>query len=710
MDAQLEARAQDAIARARSLYNRGERHPALEAALSASSLFLDAAQAAAKANREKLKEQFKAAATFAEQIKASLSTDLALASASSLSEKPEQQQRQVTRPSTPLKRPKSCKETRCFSDLRLSKKEQAILLRSSKFGNSVFPPWEASAGKSSGTSASAAKFTDPSGFLKLSPDQEKYFAGWKRPSEIWGDEAILFRSSPSEYGRLSTDLCQDVLSDCSIVASLCAASHWECLSERDLVSDILYPIEPGKYAVKLFINGAYRKVIIDDFLPTSHSSRYIHVTSRAYPSLYSPALIEKAYLKAMGGYDFPGSNAASDIFALTTWIPEHILLHNGSIDTAALWDRLITAWRFRDLLVTVGTGKLTDEEAVLFGLISDHDYTVISMRVLESGQRVVCLKNPWRTTEDHVKPSGISVDDCEEKWAADNCFWMDFARMCTRFNSMYLNWSPVLFKYRQQKHFEWDLTNSMGHKSLLSNPQMSIENSSAEQSQVWLLLARHITKDQPSTYIALQVFNDPGTKVWMKKNTVAQTNLVDSTQTLLRVDIPAKTRYSVVVAAESERRTRTSFSLFAYSLNPIALDTAAEVLPYSVDVDGQWTELTAGGNTASPSYLYNPQYKLVVSEDSMVQMFIETTSDVSVYAQIVWGGGKRVSVVRSRDTVLDTGQYEVECALTKRKQVLKGEYTVIASLYEPGVTGEFSLHIKSEFACQITRLPDLRAG
>lgn len=82
----------------------------------------------------------------------------------------------------------------------------------------------------------------------------------------------------------------------------------------------------GKYVIRLNFNGCQRKVVIDDRLPVSKTERTLHVVDRNNPGLLWPALLEKAYLKVRGGYDFLGSNSGTDLWMLVGWIPEQVFL------------------------------------------------------------------------------------------------------------------------------------------------------------------------------------------------------------------------------------------------------------------------------------------------------------------------------------------------------------------------------------------------
>ena len=152
----------------------------------------------------------------------------------------------------------------------------------------------------------------------------------------------------------SIDLVQDVTTDCSVVAGLCALAERKghtyinvckyttplrLLKQTDIckiLSNIFFPYdhilrEPenspsGKYIFRFIFNGTFRKVIVDDRLPSSHSHRQLYVVDRSNAALLWPALLEKAYLKVRGGYDFPGSNSGTDLWIITGWIPEQVFL------------------------------------------------------------------------------------------------------------------------------------------------------------------------------------------------------------------------------------------------------------------------------------------------------------------------------------------------------------------------------------------------
>ena len=112
------------------------------------------------------------------------------------------------------------------SKRQLTTREEIILLEGSKLNGFVFQPWKESPLPDEFVlRGDGERFTDAKS-LQLSPLQLETFAGWKRPWEALAGKETRHEpfNSPQAQSSDRTDLVQDMTSDCSVVASLCALS------------------------------------------------------------------------------------------------------------------------------------------------------------------------------------------------------------------------------------------------------------------------------------------------------------------------------------------------------------------------------------------------------------------------------------------------------------------------------------------------------
>ncbi|KAG5494639.1 hypothetical protein JIQ42_02254 [Leishmania sp. Namibia] len=94
----------------------------------------------------------------------------------------------------------------------------------------------------------------------------------------------------------------------------------------------------GKYAVKLFVDGAYRKVLVDDRLPVDVLGRPL-LTTTSRKELW-PCLIAKALLKALGpvsGVQAMTSTPELIVAALLgNWVPQYLFPKHDTVSITAL--------------------------------------------------------------------------------------------------------------------------------------------------------------------------------------------------------------------------------------------------------------------------------------------------------------------------------------------------------------------------------------
>lgn len=537
------------------------------------------------------------------------------------------------------------------------------------------------------------------------------------------------------------DLVQDITTDCSVVASLSAGIKHLRPGPSSLLPAIMFPIdadsgqakvaENGRYIFRMNFNGCFRKVVIDDRLPSSHNERTLYVVDRQNPKLIWPALVEKAYLKVRGGYDFPGSNSGTDLCVITGWIPQQLFLQGDDIDFEQTWARVKKAYDYGDVIVTLGTGRLSVAEEETLGLVGEHDYAVLDISEA-SGTKRMLVKNPWC---DGLVWKGIGSWDAGRGDTDDHpvklkpgSFWISFDDVTQNFESLYLNWNPGLFTERQDHHCVWELPSPSMSESLAHNVQYSMTASAS--GSTWILLSRHfqdveldISKSRMNStladvsnklgFMSLYIFdNTNGRRVEIGDKSLYRGPFVDSPQTLAPFEAKKGVSYTIVVAQQALPLPKYTVTLSFFSRCHLDISKARDSMLHYTELQGSWTRRTAGGNAAAATYLFNPQFSLTMPrEGGPLSILLSTAvADLAVHIDLVWASGRRVTNLTVRDIVATSGEYRRGCALLQAPHLDAGIYTIVCSTFEPGQLADFVLRVGANAITSLTPVAADAAG
>jgi len=116
---------------------------------------------------------------------------------------------------------------------RLSPAEIDVLRRTSRIHGKLFLPWGSDDPKAERFSY-ADPWNDPEGLLPLSKKQQAALGSWRRPHEFTTSPVMIANVSPLV-------ITQDLVGDCSFVASLCITAAFERRFRRRLITGIIWP-------------------------------------------------------------------------------------------------------------------------------------------------------------------------------------------------------------------------------------------------------------------------------------------------------------------------------------------------------------------------------------------------------------------------------------------------------------------------------------
>ncbi|RXW16410.1 hypothetical protein EST38_g9440 [Candolleomyces aberdarensis] len=635
----------------------------------------------------------------------------------------------------------------------LGQDEQYYVLNKGKLVNGLnLPLWDESTG-----APGEGLFVDPDGQPALSPEQKAVSAFWRRL-----DIQPTGKIEPAQI--LPQDILQHVVTDCSVCASVSVCLehssrfgthvaetplHHYCDAENSsepqaVDTPKLFWVEKhGRLDFKFLFNGAWRRVVIDDQLPYDPQKGTLMcmstLSSLSSQSTLWPSLLEKAYMKLMGGYDFPGSNSCIDLHAIAGWIPEHIEIRRSTFERERTWERVSSGFLSGRCMLTLGTGPNPASIDEKIRLLPSHSYAVTDVAEREEG-RTVTILDSWvcPDTEPEDQSRMLTIP------------WADALNM---FDGIYLSWDPEMWTHSLTFHGMWKRNDPEDVSKRLF---LTFTNGSSTDEEVWVLLTRH-TPDTRRTqdFIALRVQVEDEMHVMpaslARQPLCNKETYTNSTHILVRTRLSCTEHAGIlaILASYDGDASEVGFTVSVYSSKHVDIQWNETVVTplLTTKVSGTITHKTAGGNCTHRSFMVNPQYLLRISSPrntlgsnsgakARTNFTLQTSKDTPVNVAVVWSQGKRVTDLSERDLIASSGAYTYGSArvskdMTRRSPShspfaptvretarliyryrisLAGDSTIVVSAFNPQYLGPFSLKVECSLPFDLTPIPQEGAG
>eukprot|EP00762_Andalucia_godoyi_P005561 ANDGO_00515.mRNA.1 Calpain-type cysteine protease DEK1 len=248
--------------------------------------------------------------------------------------------------------------------------------------------------------------------------------GWQRASDL-GTQEYLF-----ENGVDPSDVCQGMLGDCYFLSALAVTAkdgdgqtsqipalfiipEGDDTKVREGTSEI--PVNScGVFGVRLFKEGRWVGVVVDDYLPVQSNGSLAFVRSKTGHE-YWCSLLEKAYAKIHGTYQSIDAGKVHDALVdLTGGVGQLISLAKSDAEVQAriasgeLWACLVR-YVAQGYLLGASSSQGSDAEANEYGIVPGHAYSVLDVQeiVLRDSVAQSANREVMRTDDGGVSQSTV---------------------------------------------------------------------------------------------------------------------------------------------------------------------------------------------------------------------------------------------------------------------------------------------------------------
>lgn len=282
---------------------------------------------------------------------------------------------------------------------------------------------------------------DPSQFLKDRNDIDESNIEWKRASDIF-PEFLLFE------GKIeANDIKQGNLGNCYFLSALAALAEFPNLIYKIFKTKKVS--ENGLYEIAFFLDGEWRMVIVDDYIPINKETGNCAFAKPNGNELWV-LILEKAWAKVNGGYlNIIGGFASEPLATMTGFSKRRVDTEEKT--EQELWN-IIKEADDNDNIMCCATKNNQECEDV--NLVTLHAYTLIMAKAtkLSDGSEIKLLKirNPhgskeWKGdysdesllwTEELNKIFGHEIKN--QKDLNDGLFFISLADFRKYFKSVYI--------------------------------------------------------------------------------------------------------------------------------------------------------------------------------------------------------------------------------------------------------------------------------